>query len=710
VTETEGAAGAPHDAVEAALLGRLHRLEWFADLQAQLAGLDFDLDRYMRIIVERVPEVTTAQGVIVELADGEDMVYRATSAHLKRHLGLRIPLQGSLAGLCIDTAETLYCADSENDPRVDRVACRRIGLRSMICAPLIAHGAPVGVLKALSATPRAFGPDDFEMLGLLGHTIAAALAREVAFDAMRRQIETRTRLEASLRASEARFRLMAANTTDMIVTSTLEGVTTFVSAGGVAMTGWTNEEALGRSPAEFVHPDDVAAVQAGFRRTAMGAMGVRVRWRGWHRSQGRWLWLESSPSLLIVEGEPPCFLDVVRDVTGQVEQEEALAQARKDAESLAAAKTAFLANMSHEIRTPLTAVIGFASLLQTQDELPCEARRYADRIATAGRSLLAIVNNILDLSKLEGGEMALAPKATDIAALAGDVLDLFQPQAVSKGIELAFAADAGAPSLAMVDPQALRQILFNLVGNAVKFTDRGQVTLRLSHADGALSLAVADTGPGLSAAEQQLLFQRFSQADGSSTRRHGGAGLGLAISKALAEAMGGAIALTSTPGAGSVFTLTAPAAPCALAIAADEPAPTVSIDGVRALIVDDNAPNRLLARTMIEAMGGDVAEAVDGLEAVEAAAASPFDIILMDVRMPRLDGPGAAARIRQEAGPNQFVPIYAFSAGLGAAATPDVFDGAIPKPFTMASLAAALAHALSDQIETSEEGLDVAVN
>jgi CheY-like chemotaxis protein len=325
--------------------------------------------------------------------------------------------------------------------------------------------------------------------------------------------------------------------------------------------------------------------------------------------------------------------------------------------------------------------------MQAQPDLPDTSRRFAERIVGAGRSLLAIVNDILDLSKLEAGEVELSPKPTDIAALAEDVLAQFQPQAQGKSITLGLEAAPTVPALAMADPQALRQILVNLVGNAVKFTEHGQVTMRFSHGSGRLTLAVADTGPGLTPAQLGILFQRFSQADNSTARKHGGTGLGLAISKSLAEAMDGSISVTSELGWGSVFTLEA-AAPACDAAAPDGDAPSPSmLKGVRVLIAEASAANRLLARTMIEQLGGEVSEAPDGPQAVEAAAAAAFDIILLDERMPELDGAAAAARIRKGKGPSRSAPILAFCARDPREARPSGFDGAVCKPFTLASLA-----------------------
>ena len=250
----------------------------------------------------------------------------------------------------------------------------------------------------------------------------------------------------------------------------------------------------------------------------------------------------------------------------------------------------------------------------------------------------------------------------------------------------------------LVDPDRLRQILINLVGNAIKFTDEGSVRLTASYSarTGQLRVRVADTGEGMTKVQQKKLFQRFSQVDASSTRRHGGTGLGLAISKGLVEAMGGAIGVASKAGVGSAFhfRIDAPIAE-APAAAVEDVAAGSGLEGVRALIVDDNPMNRELARAVLAPFGVEISEAVDGLAAV-AAAAHPFDVILMDIRMPLMDGPAALAKIRAGDGPNRDVPILAVTAdaqvaGLGEAGG---FDGLVRKPIIAMALAQAISAAV----------------
>jgi CheY-like chemotaxis protein len=315
------------------------------------------------------------------------------------------------------------------------------------------------------------------------------------------------------------------------------------------------------------------------------------------------------------------------------------------------------------------------------------------RVSNAGKALMAIVNDLLDFSKLESGQVVILPAPVSPAGLAAETLDLFCAQASAKGLTLNLRCTDDLPEWVSADPDRLRQILLNLVGNAVKFTAAGQVDLKFgwSAAQG-LEVQVVDTGPGVGEDQLSRLFQRFSQVDGSSTRRHGGSGLGLAICKGLVEAMGGEIGVHSRLGVGSTFWFRAPAPLAAAPEARGEADDHLPPPGVRVLVVDDHPVNRELTRAILEPLGVEVSEAAGGEEAVELTAREPFDLILMDVRMPGTDGVAAAARIRTGGGPNQAAPILAFSADADVEAhswTAD-FDGRLAKPLSAAELLAAV--------------------
>jgi PAS domain S-box-containing protein len=519
--------------------------------------------------------------------------------------------------------------------------------------------------------------------------------------------------EAALRESEARYRLIAENTSDMIVMSDVTGRIVYAS-NAVRRTGWEPEELVGAHFSEKMAPEDARAVSRVFGHMLTGEPPQRVRWRGKDAIGGDWIWMESSPNLLRDEetGEPTGFLDVVRDVSLQVRQEEALAAARADAEGATAVKAQFLANMSHEIRTPLTAVVGFTSLLREDPSLSAAAAGYVAKIGGAGNALLAIVNDILDFSKLEAGRIEIRARPTDVVDVCRETLGVFTVQAEAKGLRLTFAADPGLPRAAMIDSERLRQMLVNLIGNAVKFTEAGEIgvaVLAAAQPDHVV-VEVADTGPGLDAAAQALLFQKFTQIDGSMTRRHGGTGLGLAICKGLAEAMGGAIGVASTPGEGSVFRLTLPAPAADLPAGVnDDHGEIPAIDGTRVFVVDDNPVNLELARRVLEAAGCEVTAAGGGIEALERLAQLPVDIVLMDLRMPGLNGHRTLARLRKAGGPNQDIPVMAFTADADIAGDGelDAFSGVVRKPIAplemYATIAAATQWSGHDEHEDEED-------
>ncbi len=516
------------------------------------------------------------------------------------------------------------------------------------------------------------------------------------------------RAEAAVHESTARYRLIAENSTDMIVTTDVTGRMTFVTPSCFTVTGYAPEELLGRRTVDFTHPDDMAEVNRVFTEIAYGATGQRVRWRARHKSDGRWVWLESNPALLGsgLDSEYGFFVDVIRDVTAQVAQEEALAQATVAAEAATAVKSEFLANMSHEIRTPLTAVIGFTGLLAERQDLDDDARTQVQRVVSASRALLSIVNDILDFSKLEAGQYEIVPRPTSPIECARAALLMFEPQADAKGLVLEFVAEGEPPAAVALDPDRFRQILLNLVGNAIKFTERGSVRLRLRHEAARLHVSVEDTGAGLTVGQRRHLFQRFSQVDASSTRRHGGTGLGLAICKGLVEAMGGEIGVRSRPGRGSTFFFSIEAPETEAAVGPGEgETEAFSLDGVRVLVVDDNQLNRELARAILQHLNAEVSDAADGLAGLQAAQALPYDVILLDIRMPGLDGPATLARIRAEPGPNQDVPVLAFSADAELERFTRLgFDGVVAKPIDPITLVTAIAAALQWDPQAGEDG------
>jgi len=387
------------------------------------------------------------------------------------------------------------------------------------------------------------------------------------------------------------------------------------------------------------------------------------------------------------------------DITDLKQAELAMTAARAEAEAALAAKTEFLANMSHELRTPLTSIIGFTKLM-AQLELSPQLAQFVTRVDDASHALLCTVNDILEFSKLEAGQVAITLAPVDIADLGRGVLAFFEPQAAAKdlalSIDLARLPDTG---LVMLDADRVRQLLLNLIGNAVKFTEAGAVALAVDYdaEKRALRLEVRDTGPGIAPEDQERLFQRFSQIDGSLTRT-GGTGLGLAICKGLIEAMDGTCGVVSAVGRGSTFWLQIPAA---LADARPRPkelieAP-IDLDGARVLVVDDHAANSDLALIYLGSVGAEVTVAEDGVAALERSEEAPFDVILMDINMPGLDGLATLAAIRRGSPVNRSTPALAFTADVEpervARLSAAGFAGVVMKPVNPADLLAQVSEA-----------------
>lgn len=499
-------------------------------MQNRLAMAGLETKAIMDLIVHEAQTLTSADGAIIEIIEGDEFVYHFACGLGKPHLGLRIKVQGSFSGLSLAQERLLICQDSETDDRVNREACRKTHIRSMMVAPITHNGQAMGVLKVASSEANRFG-------------------------------------EAQKRSLELMMTLLSAT--------------------------------LGRAH-EFAEKN----------------------------------------------------------------------KAKEEAEAATKVKAQFLANMSHEIRTPLNGILGMTHLLM-ETPLSDEQTDLMRTLQQSSDSLLTLVNDILDFSKIEAGKLKFEELDFDLTSTLQDVMKTFRYGAQVKGIELQLNIQNKLPFYVKGDPYRLRQILNNLIGNAIKFTTKGTVTVTAfcdedNGQTSRIKFQVKDSGIGISAHQMPLLFTEFNQGDASTKRQFGGTGLGLSISKKLAERMGGQIGVESIEGQGSTFWFTVnfkvgiqPQDLHASVEVMQKEAPNC----VRVLVAEDNPVNQMITLKMLKKLGYHADAVASGKEALDALNERPYDLILMDCQMPIMDGYEATMAIRASRTlPNPHIPIVAMTA------------------------------------------------
>ncbi len=563
--------------------------------------------------------------------------------------------------------------------------------------------------QALAALQRAFDAmrkdgghdvgDHIEDLVILAEQVAG-LTRD------------RERIRKALAKSEERFDLAMRGANDGVWDWDLLTNIVYYSPRWKAMLGHGEEE-IGPALSEWserVYPDDLAAALSAVNAHFSGATShFEVIFRFRHKD-GHYLWMLSRGlAVRDADGKPVRMVGTHTDVSAQKRAEEALIQARDAAEAANRAKSEFLANMSHEIRTPMNGVLGMLNLA-LDTPLSEEQFEYLDLARSSADALLHILNDILDFSKIEAGRMDVHLEAIDLRELTSELARFLEPRCREKRLAFSCEIDPELPTLVLVDPVRVRQVLVNLLGNAIKFTASGEIALSLrrggeksGEASGELlRIGVRDSGIGIAPQRQTEVFEAFTQADNSITRRFGGTGLGLTISNRLVQLMGGRMGLDSELGHGSEFFFSLPLREAAKIdqAGASEKSAIATQAPLHILLAEDNPINRKLAVTLLGRAGHRITVAEDGAAAVQALSLDAFDLILMDLQMPGLSGLEATRRIRAgESGDGSArVPIVALTANAfaedRAACLEAGMDGFVSKPIRREELFAAIAEAL----------------
>lgn len=473
------------------------------------------------------------------------------------------------------------------------------------------------------------------------------------------QREDLSKAYAELRENQKETRnlsLVARHAMDSVIMSDPHGRILWVNTTFTRVTGYTPEEAVGQTPGELLNgPETDLSVSDEIAHAIAKGIPHRAQILN-YRKDGHKIWTETTlVPVLDDKGQVEMVVSIERDVTQARAHAQELASAKARAEEAANSKSRFLATMSHEIRTPMNGIIGMAELLCEAD-LPDEYRDNARTIWTSAEALLAILNDILDLSKLEASRIELDPVDFNPVECVARVVQLLRPQAAARGLTLDFAADE-LPAMVRADDARLRQVLLNVIGNAVKFTETGGVQVRLDRiADRQgqrLRIRIDDTGIGIPADRLSHIFDPFAQADTDTTRRFGGTGLGLSISQRLMKAMGGRVSVNSTVGKGSCFTVELPVDPpsgnaCRPGSIEYQPGTTTPLT---VLVAEDNETNRLVIRKFLKDCPITLYFAHDGEEAVALTRQHAPDVVFMDMSMPRMDGLTATRHIREGPAP-----------------------------------------------------------
>ena len=646
-----------------------------------LKVLDAPLSEALRDIVELAQSLTRSSIAVVSLIDSDRQWFAA-------RIGINVEQTPRDVAFCAHTIlsdEPLWVEDASQDPRFwnNPLVVGPQSIRFYAGAPILVDGHKLGAVAAAGCIPR---PYDAATARALSH-----LARIAA-----------ERLGAR-RANAAPQTLFAA-ARDAVVSMTDTGSVVAWNPAAERLFGLDASEARGRPFASLLADDFSAAFADAFSaQVAAEAESVAVPLDViGRRPDGGEFPVELSLCAWSEAGERRVGA-ILRDTTRRLVAERALQRAKDQADAANRAKSEFLAVMSHEMRTPLNGVVAVADVL-ARTQLSPDQREMVEIVRSAGATLDSLLSDILDLARIESGAVELKPEAFDLHEAFTTTLKLWETKAREKDLAFTFETDLTGPLRVHADPLKVRQIFGNLVSNAIKFTDKGRVSVRLRRLDEAapstFELTVEDTGIGLNPEDEGRIFERFQQGDGGMTRRYGGTGLGLAISRELASLMGGRLACRGEEGKGSVFTLTLPLPVLEAVITAAPPGPHAAapsrLGKRRVLLADDHPTNRKIVQLILSDPGVDLVAVENGAEAVERFKAEPFDMVLMDMQMPVMDGLAATRAIREleRAGGSRQTPLIMLTAN----AMPEHVEAArnaganrhLTKPITAAGLISAM--------------------
>ncbi len=610
-----------------------------SDITAEL-----ELPSLLQIIVERAAALLHSTGGELGLIDEEKQeIHIVVSYNLgEDFVGSRHDVGEGIMGMVASEKKPMIVDDYQT---WEKGLSAYSHIHATVAAPLKVGGRLIGVFTTATIDPeRKFDEADMHLLTMFARQAAIAIENARLFDQAQREIGERRKIEEEIRHQKEYYESLLVNNPVAVVTADLVGTIVSWNPMAEVLFGYTQEEVIGQNLDDIVAKDSLFRSEAlGYTKEVIEVGRVNTTTQR-VRKDGSLVDVELLALPVIVGGKKVGFIAIYHDISERVRIEEELRQSKEDAEAASQAKSTFLANMSHELRTPLNAIIGFTRLVKRRsgDVLPQKQAENLDKVLGSADHLLDLINSVLDLSKIEAGRVDVQTTTFGIESLVEACLETVRPLAKSHHLQLNMEIESGLPHL-YTDQDKVRQILINLLGNAIKFTKQGVITTTARRHEDKLMLAVADSGIGIPEDDLERIFEEFQQVDTSTTRKHGGTGLGLSISRHLAHLLNGEISVESTVGVGSTFTLVIPlrysGSEVAVISDAREDAPSASEEHLPLVLAIDDDPNTidLLQENLSEA-GYRVSEACSGEEGLEKARSLRPDVIILDILFPRESG------------------------------------------------------------------------